>query len=151
MEIVTVKIELERDDISAMLRLLGYKLSEEMWNEMKDKECTLDDEDMEDQVGSMKFMFSVLAVSKLLKEDCNPLKRKEERNGNGLMKRINAIGEKYIKRITNLKRKKHSLMRSNRRGPLNLWQKGNGSSTLEDGVLQRLFGIIPMAGNCAVH
>lgn len=46
MEIVTVKIELERDDVSAMLRLLGNKLSEEMWDKMKDQECTLDDEDM---------------------------------------------------------------------------------------------------------
>lgn len=69
MEKVTVKIELERDNISAMVRLAGGKLSDEQWDKMKGKEHTMCDEDMEDQAVQMKLAFSAIAVSHLLKDE----------------------------------------------------------------------------------
>ena len=45
MEKVIVKIELDRDDVSAMMRLAGSKLTDEQWDKMKGQECTLNDED----------------------------------------------------------------------------------------------------------
>lgn len=69
MEKVTVKIELDRDDISAMMHLLGSKLSNEHWDKMKGKEYTMCDEDMEDQAVQMKLAFSAIAVSNLLKDN----------------------------------------------------------------------------------
>ena len=68
MEKVVVKIELERDDISTMMHLIGSKLSDEQWEQMKGKECVMGDEDMDDQAIQMKLTFSAIAVSKLLKE-----------------------------------------------------------------------------------
>lgn len=91
MEIVTVKIELERDDISAMLRLLGHKLSEEMWNKMKGQEYTLNDEDMQEQAGAMRLTFSVLAVGKLLNGDCADTKEKRSGPVKSFSERINAM------------------------------------------------------------
>ncbi|MCS3123089.1 hypothetical protein [Bacteroides faecis] len=44
MEKVTVKIELDRDDISTMVRLAGSKLTDEQWDKMKGKECIIGDE-----------------------------------------------------------------------------------------------------------
>lgn len=66
MEKVTVKIELERDDISTIVRLSGHKLSDEYWEKMKGKECIICDEDMGDQAVQMKLLFSALAVTHLL-------------------------------------------------------------------------------------
>ena len=68
MEKVVVKIELERDDISTMIHLIGSKLSDEQWEQMKGKECVMDDEDMDDQAIKMKLAFSAIAVSKLLEK-----------------------------------------------------------------------------------
>jgi len=69
MEKVVVKIELDRDDVSVMVRLVGSKLSDEQWAKMKGKEYTMRDEDMEDQVVQMKLMFSAIAFSNLLKDE----------------------------------------------------------------------------------
>nr|DAO56121.1 MAG TPA: hypothetical protein [Caudoviricetes sp.] len=69
MDKVVVKIELERDDISVMVRLLGGKLSDEQWDKMKSKEYTMRDEDMEDQATQMRLMFSAIAFSNLLKDE----------------------------------------------------------------------------------
>ena len=69
MEKVVVKIELDRDDVSAMVRLVGSKLSDEQWAKMKGKEYTMRDEDMEDQVVQMRLMFSAIAFSNLLKDE----------------------------------------------------------------------------------
>lgn len=68
MEKVVVKIELERDDISTMMHLVGSKLSDEQCEQMKGKECVMGDEDMGDQAIQMKLAFSAITVSKLLKE-----------------------------------------------------------------------------------
>ena len=43
MEKVILKVELERDDISAIFRLSGGKLTDELWDKMKDTECTVED------------------------------------------------------------------------------------------------------------
>ena len=69
MEKVTLKVELERDDISAMFRLSGEKLTDELWDKMKDAECTVEDEDLEDQSAMFRIMFSAIAIKKLLQED----------------------------------------------------------------------------------
>nr|DAM86017.1 MAG TPA: hypothetical protein [Caudoviricetes sp.] len=69
MEKVTVKIELDRDDISTMVRLAGHKLSDEHWEKMKNKECIIRDEDMEDQAVQMKLFFSAIAVTHLLEDE----------------------------------------------------------------------------------
>lgn len=69
MDKVVVKIELDRDDISVIVRLLGSKLSDEQWNKMKNKEYTMRDEDMEGQAMQMKLMFSAIAFTNLLKEE----------------------------------------------------------------------------------
>lgn len=69
MEKVIVKIELDRDDVSAMVRLIGSKLTDEQWDKMKARECTIDDEDMEDQAAQMKLVFSGFAFYKLLKNE----------------------------------------------------------------------------------
>lgn len=45
MEKVTVKIELEREDISTLMFLAGGKLSEEQWNKLKGTEYTVEDDD----------------------------------------------------------------------------------------------------------
>ncbi|WP_277134412.1 hypothetical protein [Bacteroides congonensis] len=87
MEKVIVKIELERDDIVAMFRILGHKLSEEIWDNIKNKECILDDEDMQEQASVMRLALSTLVVDKLLNKGCtnmeakcpNPAKRFSER------------------------------------------------------------------------
>nr|DAW19660.1 MAG TPA: hypothetical protein [Caudoviricetes sp.] len=87
MEKVIVKIELERDDIVAMFRILGHKLSEEIWDSIKNKECILDDEDMQEQASVMRLALSTLVVDKLLNKGCtnmeakcsNPAKRFSER------------------------------------------------------------------------
>ena len=49
MEKVTVKIELEREDISTLMFLAGGKLSEEQWNKLKGTEYTVEDDDLEGQ------------------------------------------------------------------------------------------------------
>ena len=64
MEKVVVKIELERDDISTMMHLIGSKLSDEHWEQMKGKECVMDD-----QAIQMKLAFAAIAISKLLKKE----------------------------------------------------------------------------------
>lgn len=69
MEKVIVKIELDRDDVSAMVRLAGSKLTDEQWDKMKGQECTLNDEDLEDQAVQMKLAFSGFAFYKLLKDE----------------------------------------------------------------------------------
>lgn len=69
MEKVTVKIELDRDDISAMVRLAGHKLSNEHWEKMKGKEYIIRDDDMEDQAVQMKLFFSAVAVAHLLEDE----------------------------------------------------------------------------------
>ncbi len=69
MEKVVVKIELERDDISTMMRLIGYKLSDEQWEQMKGKECVMCDEDMDGQALQMKLALGAFAAVKLLKEE----------------------------------------------------------------------------------
>lgn len=69
MEKVIVKIELDRDDVSAMMRLAGSKLTDEQWDKMKGQECTLNDEDFEDQAVQMKLAFSGFAFCKLLKDE----------------------------------------------------------------------------------
>lgn len=69
MEKVILKVELERDDISTMLRLSGGKLTDELWDKMKDAECTMEDEDMGDQSAVFRIMFSAIAIKKLLQED----------------------------------------------------------------------------------
>ena len=58
MEKVILKVELERDDISAMFRLSGGKLTDELWDKMKDAECTVEDEDLEDQSAMFRIMFN---------------------------------------------------------------------------------------------
>ena len=68
MEKVILKVELERDDISAMFRLSGGKLTDELWDKMKDAECTVEDEDLEDQSAMFRIMFSAIAIKKLLQE-----------------------------------------------------------------------------------
>lgn len=67
MEKVIVKIELDRDDVSAMVRLAGSKLTDEQWDKMKGRECTINDEDLEDQAVQMKLVLSGFAFYKLLK------------------------------------------------------------------------------------
>nr|DAQ76487.1 MAG TPA: hypothetical protein [Bacteriophage sp.]DAS88721.1 MAG TPA: hypothetical protein [Caudoviricetes sp.] len=69
MEKVILKVELERDDISAIFRLYGGKLTDELWDKMKDTECTVEDEDLEDQSAMFRIMFSAIAIKKLLQED----------------------------------------------------------------------------------
>ncbi len=69
MEKVVVKIELERDDISTMMHLIGSRLSDEQWEQMKGKECVMGDEDMDDQAIQMKLAFAAIAISKLLKKE----------------------------------------------------------------------------------
>lgn len=69
MEKVSIKIELERDDISMLMRMMGSKLSDEQWDKMKDQEHTLSDEEMGEEVLSMKQAFGALAVASLLKDD----------------------------------------------------------------------------------
>lgn len=66
MEKVTVKMELDRDDISVMMRLLGMKLTDEQWDKIKGKECMFCDEDLGDQAVQMRVAFSAYAVGKLL-------------------------------------------------------------------------------------
>lgn len=69
MEKVIVKIELDRDDVSAMVRLAGSKLTDEQWDKMKGRECTINDEDLEDQAVQMKLALSGFAFYKLLKNE----------------------------------------------------------------------------------
>ena len=69
MEKVVVKIELERDDISTMMHLIGSELSDEQWEQMKGKECVMDDEDMDDEGIQMKLAFAAIGISKLLKKE----------------------------------------------------------------------------------
>ncbi len=68
MEKVTVKIELDRDDIETAVYLSGHKLSDEYWEQMKGKECVLCNEDMGDQAISMTLYFSCMAITHLLKD-----------------------------------------------------------------------------------
>lgn len=69
MEKVSVKIELERDDISMLMRVIGSKLSDEQWDKMKGQEHTLTDEEMGPEALSIKLTFGSLAVASLLKDD----------------------------------------------------------------------------------
>lgn len=69
METVTVKMELDRDDISVMMRLLGTKLTDEQWDKIKGKECMFCDEDLGDQAVRMRVTFSAYAVGKLFKAE----------------------------------------------------------------------------------
>lgn len=66
MEKVSVKIELERDDISMLMRMMGSKLSDEQWDKMKGQEHTLSDEEMGDQAIEMKVAFGALAIALIL-------------------------------------------------------------------------------------
>ena len=68
MEKVTVKIELDRDYITAMMRLLGSKLTDEQWEKMRERECIVGDEDFEEKATEMRFAFSAIAIAKFLKE-----------------------------------------------------------------------------------
>lgn len=69
MEKVTVKIELDRDDISTVMNLCGSKLTDEQWNKIKGKEHVLNDADMEDQAVQMKLTFGAIAIGNLLKDE----------------------------------------------------------------------------------
>lgn len=69
MEKVTVKIELDRNDIETAAYLSGHKLSDEYWEKMKGKECILCNEDMGEQAVSMKLAFSCMAIINLLKDE----------------------------------------------------------------------------------
>ena len=91
MEKVIVKIELERDDVSAMFRLLGNKLSDEMWEKIKDRECVLEDDDMKEQAsmfGIQLLMFGALAIGKLLNGECTDIETKRSRSVNSFSKRM---------------------------------------------------------------
>lgn len=68
MEKVTIKIELDKDDISAIMKLVNHKLTDEQWDKMKGKECIVCDEDMEGQAVRLKLAFSSIAIGKLLKD-----------------------------------------------------------------------------------
>lgn len=68
MEKVIVKIELDRDDISAMMRLLGSRLTNDQWEKMRGRECIVGDEDFEEKATEMRFAFSAIAIGKFLKE-----------------------------------------------------------------------------------
>lgn len=69
MEKATVKIELDRDDISTVMKLCGRKLTDEQWNKIKGKEYVLNDADMEDQAVQMKLAFGAIAIGNLLKDE----------------------------------------------------------------------------------
>lgn len=69
MEKATVKIELDRDDISTVMKLCGRKLTDEQWNKIKGKEHVLNDADMEDQAVQMKLAFGAIAIGNLLKDE----------------------------------------------------------------------------------
>lgn len=69
MEKVTVKIELDRDDVSTVVRLAGSKLTDEQWDKMKGKECIIGDEELGDQSLQMKLAFGGFAFYKLLKDE----------------------------------------------------------------------------------
>jgi hypothetical protein len=88
MEKVIVKIELERDDVSAMFRLLGNKLSDEMWEKIKDRECVLEDDDMKEQASTIRLMFGALAIGKLLNGECTDIETKRSRSVNSFSKRM---------------------------------------------------------------
>lgn len=69
MEKVTVKIELEREDISTLMFLAGGKLSEEQWNKLKGTEYTVEDDDLEGQAIQLKLAISGIVVGNLLKKE----------------------------------------------------------------------------------
>ena len=64
MEKVTVKIELEREDVSTLMFLAGGKLSEEQWNKLKGTEYTV-----EGQAIQLKLAISGIVVGNLLKKE----------------------------------------------------------------------------------
>lgn len=49
MEKVTLKFELEKEDVSAMFRLCGGKLYDKLWDEIKGKEYTMESDHLEVQ------------------------------------------------------------------------------------------------------
>ena len=69
MEKVTVKIELEREDVSTLMFLAGGKLSEEQWNKLKGTEYTVEDDDLEGQAIQLKLAISGIVVGNLLKKE----------------------------------------------------------------------------------
>lgn len=69
MEKATVKIELDRDDISTLMKLCGRKLTDEQWLKIKSKECIINDEDMGDQAIQIKLVMSAFVISTCLKEE----------------------------------------------------------------------------------
>ena len=66
---VSVKIELERDDVSMFMRMIGEKLTDEQWDKMKGKEHTLTEEDMGDQDLNMRIAFSAFVIAAFSEED----------------------------------------------------------------------------------
>ena len=69
MEKVTVKIKLEREDVSTLMFLAGGKLSEEQWNKLKGTEYTVEDDDLEGQAIQLKLAISGIVVGNLLKKE----------------------------------------------------------------------------------
>ena len=94
MEKITLKVELERDDISCIFNLSGTKLSEELWDKMKGKDCVVHDEDLGEKSVVLKMLFSSIAIEKLLKNECSNIKanspNQQSRKG-GFAERIRAM------------------------------------------------------------
>ena len=74
MEKITLKVELERDDISCIFNLSGNKLSEALWDKMKGKDCVVHDEDLGEKSVVLKMLFSSIAIEKLLKKEYSNIK-----------------------------------------------------------------------------
>lgn len=98
-----LKVELERDDISAMFRLSGEKLTDELWDKMKDAECTVEDEDLEDQSAMFRIMFSAIAIKKLLQEDRSKI-TKDQSDHKPFKSRFSTIMEKQQQQREELRR-----------------------------------------------
>ncbi len=74
MEKITLKVELERDDISCIFNLSGNKLSEALWDKMRGKDCVVHDEDLGEKSVALKMLFSSIVIEKLLKKECPNIK-----------------------------------------------------------------------------
>lgn len=94
MEKITLKVELERDDISCIFNLSGNKLSEELWGKMKGKDCVIHDEDLGEKSVVLKMLFSSIAIEKLLKNECPNIKTNspnQQSGKGGFAERIRAM------------------------------------------------------------
>lgn len=94
MEKITLKVELERDDISCIFNLSGNKLSEELWGKMKGKDFVIHDEDLGEKSVVLKMLFSSIAIEKLLKNECPNIKTNspnQQSGKGGFAERIRAM------------------------------------------------------------